>query len=140
MIRWYKKFMEIDNFQNKLDEYLDIAYAFFMNCYHLKDWIKNDPTIDVSSNTIEEYVNSIECLSICADICNGLKHLKLERPRNDKEPKIEVFPLYDTVLPGERSRRNVFYIGTIDGLRDPRKIAKCCVKSWEKFLRDYELL
>jgi hypothetical protein len=109
MIRWYKKFEEIDyNYQNKLDEYLDIAYAFFMNCYHLKDWIINDTNIDLPRNDVEEYVNITECLSVCADICNGLKHLRLDRPKSDKEPKIGLNSFYDTVLPRGRSLRYFF--------------------------------
>jgi hypothetical protein len=27
------------------DNYIDEIYAFFLNCYYLKDWIKHDPTV-----------------------------------------------------------------------------------------------
>lgn len=141
MIRWYKRLEGIDyNYQNKLDEYLDIAYAFFMNCYHLKDWIINDPNIDLPRNGVEEYVNFTECLFICADICNGSKHLRLDNPRSEKEPKIGLDSFYDTALFGERSRRYFFYLETKDGIKDPLTFAEECVTSWEVFIQVYNIL
>jgi hypothetical protein len=42
-------------------DYEDDIYAFFMHCYHLKDWIKNDsdakarmPNIDTD---VEQFIN-----------------------------------------------------------------------------------
>jgi hypothetical protein len=43
--RWYKRFDEInqgkENYRSS-EDCRDEVYAFFINCYHLKDWIKND--------------------------------------------------------------------------------------------------
>ena len=141
IIRWLKKFEDIDfNFQNKLDEYLDIAYAFFMNCYHQKDWIINDPAAGISSKDVEEYINSDETLKICADICNGLKHLRLDRPRSEKKPKIGVDSFYDNDLTGEMYRRDFFYIETTNGTVDPIEIANRCMVSWQLFMEACDLL
>jgi hypothetical protein len=60
------------------DYYQDEAYAFFQNCYHLKDWLKNDPTTAAAVNDIEEFICRSQNLSLCADVCNGSKYLKLD--------------------------------------------------------------
>jgi len=88
MMRWYHRFEERDSIAfmklpsqfNEVDFFLhalDDILAFFLNCYSLKDWIKNDETIDQEvRDNVEKYINEAECMRICADICNGSKHLK----------------------------------------------------------------
>ena len=67
----------------------DYAHAFFQNCYHLKDWLKNDHQFTAKSNDeIEQYITDTPSLAICADICNGSKHLMLIRPRSGATPEI----------------------------------------------------
>jgi len=49
--RWYTRFKSIDEGRPDtltLDGYLDEVYAFFQNCYHLKDWIKNDASVSTT--------------------------------------------------------------------------------------------
>jgi hypothetical protein len=68
-------------------EYMDDVYAFFQNCYHLKDWLKNDMDFSKRSDQeIEEFVSTTRSLAICADICNGAKHLVLRRNRSGNIP------------------------------------------------------
>jgi len=66
----------------------DDMHAFFQNCYHLKEWLKNDPGfIEKTDDEIEDYVTATPCLALCADICNGMKHLSLTRDRSGSEPQ-----------------------------------------------------
>jgi hypothetical protein len=68
---------------------IDDVYSFFIHCYHIKDWLKNDSDYNKHSNKeIETYINQTQALAICADICNGLKHLKLESSRSGSAPRI----------------------------------------------------
>lgn len=60
-------------------ELLDSLYTFFQHCYHLKDWIKNDPSCPLRTS-VENFVSASPQLSLCADICNGSKHLNLTKP------------------------------------------------------------
>lgn len=40
-------------------DYMDDIHAFFQNCYHLKDWLKNDPEFTKWTNQeIEDFVTS----------------------------------------------------------------------------------
>ena len=47
MQRSYDRFREINSrLADKVSsDYEDDVFAFFMHCYHLKDWIKNDPSV-----------------------------------------------------------------------------------------------
>lgn len=70
----------------------DDIYAFFQNCYHIKDYLKNDPAYTKHTNSqIESYINRYRtfALTLCADICNGLKHLSLSRNRSGATPEME---------------------------------------------------
>ena len=141
MMRWYERFREINiDFQERLDEYLDIAYVFFLHCYHLKDWLINDTNVDISADEVEDFITDNVSLSLCADICNASKHLILQRSRSDKKPKIGSDDFFDTVLPGERSRRTWWYVQTEDDMYDPFELANECVECWELFLKEHGLI
>jgi len=73
------------------EEYFDDVYAFFQNCYHLKEYLKNDPAFTKHSNQeVENFVTNTPALAICADICTGLKHLTLNKPpRSGDIPKMD---------------------------------------------------
>lgn len=93
--RYYNRFKGINDgieHTSSTDYYVDDVYAFFQACYHLKDWLKNDGSYTVHTDQeIENYVSKTIALSICADICNGLKHLVLDSrrgPRSGDEPKM----------------------------------------------------
>src|SRR5258708_1539825 len=39
----------LQNHDRPKHDYEDDLWAFFQNCWHLKDWIKNDPALDPST-------------------------------------------------------------------------------------------
>jgi hypothetical protein len=97
VIRWFERFKTINSGKmhtTSTENYEDEIHAFFQNCYHLKDWIKNDTSITRLLD-VEEYINATVSLQLCADICNALKHLSRNRPnRSGKDPELgkqEVF-------------------------------------------------
>jgi hypothetical protein len=61
------------------DEARDALVHFFQDAYHLKDWIKNDPSL--TKRDVEGLVNGSQSLRLCADLCNGTKHLSLTGTR-----------------------------------------------------------
>src|SRR5207247_1901842 len=75
------------------DSDVDAAYAFFVFCYHLKDWIKNDPTVDPHvRDQIEDFVADDRGLWFAADVANGVKHLTRDRPaRIDAGLRVAVY-------------------------------------------------
>jgi hypothetical protein len=60
----------------------DATTAFFMECYHLKDWLKKDSRI-TPTRAIEDCITNSPALSLAADLCNSFKHGGLDRtPRS----------------------------------------------------------
>src|SRR5947207_1069449 len=90
MQRWHGRFAAIN--QGRVHDvssahYLDDIYAFFLNCYYLKDWIKQDPTVAAATRQeVEAFIDSSRPLRLCADICNALKHLHLTGSRSGESP------------------------------------------------------
>lgn len=89
--RYFNRIERINNsgeFDRPVEDLLDDVHGFFQNCYHLKDWLKNDPAFTMHTGPqIEQYIKNTPELAICADICNSTKHLILTRtPRSGAVP------------------------------------------------------
>ena len=134
--RWYECFKKINNgkIHNKpSDFYQDEVYAFFMNCHHLKDWIKNDPAAASVADKVENYINNNPELSLCADICNGLKHLHLISDRSGERPKFGPRKYKVGLGIGSTTIAVKYTINTSSGPIDAFEIATKCINAWEKF-------
>jgi hypothetical protein len=128
--------------------YFDDVHAFFQNCYHLKDWLKNDRAFTKKTRVeIEEYVSQTPVLAVCADICNGTKHLGLSKnPRSGAEPQFgqitAVIKLPEGYwdCPFGQEPRDGFRIGVkIEVLHDGKsldalELAAAALEAWERFL------
>lgn len=60
------------------DEARDALFHFYQDAYHLKDWVKNDDSVKTADD-VERFINGTPDLQLCADLCNGTKHLSLNR-------------------------------------------------------------
>jgi uncharacterized protein YggL (DUF469 family) len=69
-----------NDYEEITDENVDSAFdnfiGFFIQCYHLKDWIIQS---GFESREVEEYISHDENLLICRDLANKLKHLKITK-------------------------------------------------------------
>lgn len=139
--RFYERFNKIDKgriHDMSSANYEDEVYAFFIFCYQLKDWIKNDKTIKLPKNQIEKFVNENDCLSLCADICNGIKHLTRDKERSGllpefKNKKISVEYIEGDSYPTIGIKFNIsIKTKTIDAFG----LATECLKKWEKFIEE----
>ena len=87
--RWHKRLTAI-SFGIPTDvskaEALDDVYAFFMNCCHLRDW--NIKSGFRQQAEVDAFVGSNLALSLCRDICNGLKHFRIEPARASTAPEL----------------------------------------------------
>jgi hypothetical protein len=89
--RHFKRLERINNggeFDRPVEDLLDDFHGFFQNCYHFKDWLKNDPAFTKHTGPqIENHITNTPELAICADICNSTKHLTLtSAPRSGALP------------------------------------------------------
>lgn len=84
--RWHdilNKFRYENASESKTDFQVDCIYTFFINCFHLKDWLIHSDV--VTSNEINDFINNNLEMQICRDICNGVKHLSLTNPSIAKD-------------------------------------------------------
>ncbi len=135
--RWYARFEEIAKgrlHDQDSEHYRDVTYAFFMNCYHLKDWIKNDCTAGTRAQTVESFIDGSSEMSLCADICNAHKHLVLTSSRSGQNPQRGP-TRYEVGLDSAPATIAVQYtIDTASGPVDAFSLATKCVAAWEKWL------
>lgn len=125
LVKWIKAGIEPP-------ELLDAVYTFFQHCYHLKDWVKNDPSSPHRA-TVENFVSQSSHLSICADICNGSKHLTLTSRRSRAEPHVQgvgqvrvsqqVVTVQSVVIDHAGAKLNAF------------DLAQSCMSEWQLFLK-----
>lgn len=141
--RYLKRFSDITNgipHTQASRGYEDDVYAFFQNCYHLKDWIKNDPYCN-KWNDVEKFINSNKDLQICADLCNGLKHLQLKNSRSAEDPQFSGGYTHLDIRdgPSEGTSEVVriamsFTVTTTSGDIDAFDLGKKCVSAWENYI------
>lgn len=134
--RWYDRFEKISD-DRKHDmtsfDYQDDMMSFFINCYHLKDWIKNDLKSGINGAVVEEFVEKSDNLKICGDLCNGAKHLLIKNPKIDKDTIVS--KRHFSLTLGGGPLINVRYeISVGEKTYDAFNLAKECLKEWEQFL------
>jgi len=63
------------------DDYEDFLWAFFQNCWHLRDWIWYDSSIPQETrDAVSAEVEKSEVLLTCQCVANRSKHYELNRP------------------------------------------------------------
>jgi len=135
--RWYLKFKEInDGISQRYHSnyYKDVVYAFFQNCYHLKDWVKNDEHVNKElRNKAECFVNNSTALKICGDICNGSKHSKITdgKEKIDKDTKIS---RTNHILVVGSTYSAKYKIISENNEYDAFDLATQCITEWKEFL------
>jgi hypothetical protein len=60
------------------DDDWDVVYAFFINAYHLGDWMIVDGV--ATKEEWHRFVSDHFELGLCRDLCNGVKHRRLNQP------------------------------------------------------------
>jgi hypothetical protein len=61
-------------------DYQDDVWAFFQNCWHIKDWLKHDYRVPASvRDRAIAAAHRSKVLQVCRDMGNGTKHRKLEK-------------------------------------------------------------
>ncbi len=119
-------------------DYEDDLWAFFQNSWHLKDWIKNDPSIPEESRArLLEAAEASEDLKICADLANRSKHFELRNKRRDAK----VTSRNLTVFPGaDRPSESTHIITLDDGSKQvAQELAERVVAKWVEILESEDL-
>lgn len=115
-------------------EYDDDLQHFFQDCWHLKDWIKNDTSVTKRlRDAIEGEVKAHKSLRIAADLANGCKHLA----RTTNREGAYVTSKSVTAHLGQACGVDVFHIITLnDGSTlSAQDVAKDAIGAWDAVLR-----
>jgi len=131
MRRWHDRLRTADwSVPSVREERLDDAYAFFQNCFALRDWLfaTGEVAKEVASGAVAESL----ALRLCRDLCNATKHFDLSRPST----------LGFTI--GRQYRAQPFVVfEDADGRQDLFEVvalADQCVAEWDAFLAARGLL
>ena len=118
-------------------EYGDDICSFFQNCWHLKDWVRNDPSVPLHvRDSIGQLAAASLPLRICADLANASKHLKLTSPREGAKHSHWNM----AIVPGESSKVE-YLIDTGSGTQqDSLDLARECLMAWERILAAQDLI
>ncbi len=166
-IRWFNRIQKIKNSPPReyaMVDCLDMIYAFFLNCFHLKDWIKaSRPDLENKAEDLFDKDKGKQCFKICADLANSLKHMEVTKnPRLNNEVFVKQISSTTIKLPlsycvknkdgkieppyvknAKKSKRLSDYQGYIeisDTNYDVYSLSEDCMKEWKIFLENNSLL
>lgn len=114
-------------------EYDDDLWSFFQNAWHLKDWIKYDPSIgsDMKKRMLAA-AESEPNLQICSDLANRSKHYDLRNER--RGAKVTSRDVKVVLGPSPRSE-STHHVALNDGsLLTAQELAERVFVAWEKIL------
>jgi hypothetical protein len=115
-------------------EALDDVLAFFGDCFHLADWLKND-RVDPHPEA-RKFVHETEVLLICRDLANGTKHCVL-----DSRWPASTYPNMTTTaqtIAGSPAQARWLVEVEPGDRRDLFDLADQCVKAWRSFIDGLE--
>jgi hypothetical protein len=116
-------------------DYQDDVWSFFQNCWHLKDWVKNDPLVpqEVKDRVVAAAESSNGILAVANDMANVAKHLKLHDPEANAAHAF-------TRIAASGPESLIECMIEVDGRRRPAsEVAQECVVEWEKILQAEKL-
>jgi hypothetical protein len=120
-------------------DFQDMIWAFFQNCWHIKDWVRNDPLASPSQKqSVRDKVHASTKLLICRDLCNGTKHLGFGR-----SPSAGAGARHhhvDTrIAPGNASILDCIVDDGQGNLISGKQLARECLAEWERILQSEQL-
>jgi len=128
LVRWHERMHSAA--QSGSSDLEDFVFAFFQNCYYLRDWLLKTSTI--TRHDMDELFHNSHELKVCRDICNGTKHLNVTSPSFDAS-----FSIYREYSPNEPSKHRLVVLVDND-LRDYQHnvldLADTCLSTWRTFL------
>ena len=117
----------------QFNEMEDFLWAFFQNCWHLNDWIRNDERLDRQlRDAVWADVNASTALKVVADLANGSKHFA----RSPRRERVGATEYQLTVNPNnDGTYTYVHEVALNDGSRlEANGIATDAMEAWRQIL------
>jgi hypothetical protein len=134
---------DVDDFQR----FRDAVIHFFQDCFHLRDWLKNDPSVSIPDQDLFDLFNvrsPSRHLPVSRDVANGSKHLRIDRPSVSRDAKVAPSGRLDwtpgSTMPEGVIRHSITVQIHATKVMDALELAKVCVKDWNAFLRSKRLI
>ncbi len=112
---------------------------FFIHCHHISDWIIKLNRVGETKTAINKFINEHNELIICADLCNGQKHFRLERVRGDRQPHVSGKEWIITTYTPEADKPVIFRakyrIVAGNEIYDALGLAEKCIDLWRGYIR-----
>jgi len=128
----------------RVEFYEDDVISFFIHCHHLLDWLPTLNKAAVTKVELNEFINNHKELRICADLCNGEKHCRLERLRSGKQPHLASKDWHITTYTPESGKpvtfRAKYRILSNYGVHDALELAETCMNLWRDQVRKIALM
>ena len=148
-----RTFQKVLNNQNRNPvEYEDDVWSFFQNCWHLKDWIKNDSqgVAKATRQKIDVEVNSRPALVMMGDLANKSKNFELTTdplgarealPRQSKAGATAYIDKRDRIQEVQKADGAIYLLVTDkNGDEFPvKKLATDAMKNWMAIIRKYRI-
>jgi hypothetical protein len=137
--RWYGRLKEVNSgtrHDRDTDFYEDELYAFFMNCYHLKDWIKADSNLRATrkGRDVGDAVRTNIYMQACEGICNGEKHFGAPRNKAKPTPRLQSAHFKIDISQGTIAiDYNIDTGGTL-GTMQAFDLATKCLDFWDNYI------
>jgi hypothetical protein len=136
--RWYERVRSVVEGRvhgHSSDYYEDELSAFFLYCYHFKDWLKNGSDRDLFSDVESFFHESVE-MCVCADYALGIKHLVVTTPKKDAQTAISRRDI-SLALGGDSSPKIQisWKIKSGNDIYDAFEVATICMKKWEEYMK-----
>jgi hypothetical protein len=123
MCRWHQRLSDV-----RPQDEEDFLFAFYMSCYHMRDWLCSDNAIGKSE--WEAFLKQSIPLQRCRDLCNGAKHMNI---RTDRESIDRNFMTGREYCSSDKTKL-FFWMGT-DKV-DAYNLAADCKREIEKLLKE----
>ncbi|MBS3136500.1 hypothetical protein J4401_06100 [Candidatus Woesearchaeota archaeon] len=155
--RWKERLDKIrfsNSPESNLDYHYDFIYAFFTNCYHLRDFLRHSKVIQ--TNLVDDFFANNKEMQICRDICNESKHCILDTPSigakipdtNKKSAKgwagvflIREYDYFQNTLKNDNPIKNIKYVVLADLEKyNVFELADKCCQLWSSFFEANNLL
>lgn len=114
----------------------DYLWAFFQNCWHVKDWLRADPSVAGDRKTqVLAVAHRSPDLLVSADLANRSKHLSLRNPR------VGALDAAIQLHPGTNGTVNTDHLIELpDGSRIAASvIGSRSLDAWSEILREHHL-
>lgn len=118
--------------------YTDDVLSFFIHCYHIRDWIEELNRLGITREEVNDFIAKHQELRICAELCDGTKHCRLDRNRKrwtSRQPHVATTQFVsggtNDNLTTTSGRFQIMSEGTF---LDALELAEKCMALWDEFV------